>query len=224
MFTRCPNCLAEQTLTVEQLRITRAITYCPHCASHFDALEQLSARAMAAPETEPAPPQEPTSATDTPSVLPWEKPTAIASPHWRSGVYGGVLLLIGQLGYFHSHAISNNATVRRLCQPLRCPLPPYRNAAELAVIHNVLEPLASHGYLFKALVNNQAAFSQAYPTIVLTLQDYGGNTVAQRRFKPEDYLLNPQNALIRPDATVELSLHIAPTTETVGGYTFDLTY
>ncbi|MDD5271616.1 MAG: DUF3426 domain-containing protein [Methylovulum sp.] len=226
MFTRCPNCNHPQPLTVEQLRVSRAILYCPHCAIHFDALELLDEEPASETLAVPIRPEPPPAnvESDTPIILPWEQSTAIANPHWRTGVLLGVLLLVGQLLYFNSTAISRNHTLRRLCQPLRCPLPVYQNAAELAIISNALEPLPDQGHLFRLLISNQAAFAQAYPLIDLTLQDYGGNAIAQRRFAPHDYLFNATTATIAPEASVELRLHLAPTTQTVGGYTFDLTY
>ncbi|MFZ2449635.1 MAG: zinc-ribbon and DUF3426 domain-containing protein [Methylovulum miyakonense] len=253
MFTLCPNCSQQQELTAEQLRVTRAILYCPRCGIHFDALEQLSdtrhdARLASSGEglsgSTPIPPfapvQEPSnrhghkagafsgryrlSGPDSPAMLPWEQARQVANPHWRSGVLAGLLLLAGQLLYFHGNGISQNHLLRRFCQPLKCPLPAYQNAAELAIVGNALEPLPDHGHLFRVLVINQAAFAQTYPEIDLTLQDYEGNAIAHRRFRLKDYLLNPEAASIQPDAMVELRLHIAPATQNVGGYTFDLAY
>ncbi|MDD2722501.1 MAG: zinc-ribbon and DUF3426 domain-containing protein [Methylovulum sp.] len=164
------------------------------------------------------------SEADTPISLPWEQARQAPSPHWRTGALLGGLLLLGQLLFFHGHAISQNLMLRRFCQVLVCPLPTYQNANELAIVSSVLEPSPDGGQLFKAIIINQADYPQTYPNIDLSLQDYAGNMLARRRFRPEDYLLDSKTAVIKPDATVELRLHIAPTTPTVGGYTFDLTY
>jgi hypothetical protein len=241
MFTRCPNCKHTQELTVDQLRLTRAIVFCHQCASNFDALEQLSETcperqspqdgqqqtpALTPVESTSSVPTESDNPTgsDSTGFLPWETPPPASSPYWRTGALAGLLILAGQLLYFHGHALSQNPTLRRLCQSLRCPLPIYQNAAELAIVTSTLEPLPDHHQLFKALILNQANFEQAYPLIDLTLQDYLGNAVAHRRFAPQDYLLNPTAATIKPNATAELRLHIAPTAQTVSGYTFELTY
>jgi|GEM_PF-378650 len=161
---------------------------------------------------------------DKPINLPWEQARQAPSRHWRTGVFVGGLLLCGQLLFFHGNAISQNLALRRFCQSLDCPLPIYQNANELAIVSSVLEPLSDGSQLFKAIIVNQAEYPQAYPNIDLSLQDYAGNALARRSFRPEEYLPAPNNAAIKPDATEELRLHIAPATQTVGGYTFDLTY
>jgi hypothetical protein len=222
MFTRCPNCYQKQQLTVEQLRVTRAIMSCPACAIPFDALELLS-------ETDPDGRRDaPKPTIDIPIELPWEKPPQLSSPHWRSGAMAGLVLLMVQLLYFNSGDLSQNTKLRhnaaRFCRPLGCRLPAYKNADELGIVHSSLDLLPNQSHLFKALIMNQAAFDQPYPNINLKLLDYNGGPFAQQTFRPQDYLFNPQAATMAPDANVELKLNIAPTATAVGGYTFDLTY
>lgn len=235
LFTRCPNCHQKQQLTAEQLRITRAIFYCPHCALAFDALEQLSDTDPDAKDSPELPidsardaktvsTDSPTDVGDAPATLPWERPARVANPHWKTGVWLGLLALAGQLMYFHGGVIGKNTTLRRWCLTLGCPLATYQNANELAIVQSALEPLPDQGHLFKATITNRAAFTQAYPAIDLILLDYAGNAIARRRFRPDDYLINPKASAIAPEAAVELRLHLAPTNLAVGGYTFDLTY
>ena len=221
MFTRCPNCQQKQALTVGQLRTTRGILHCSHCAIDFDALELLN-------EFDPDPVVA-ISLSDDDMDLPWEtaKPQTGAEK-WLIGVVIGVCLLLGQWLYFEGGAALQQVEVRKrlipLCKALACRLPTYQNADALATLRSSLDTLPNQTHVFAAAIHNQAEFSQAYPKIELTLLDYNGQAFGRRLFRPEDYLFNASGALILPDTTVELNLVIAPTATPVGGYHFNLIY
>ncbi len=234
MFTQCPNCKQKQSLTVEQLRNSKAIVHCPHCAIMFDALELIS-------ETTPDTPKKNLPrfgahrdkpggiAKAAPQNLPWENHVPHGKTYWRSGAFLGLFMLSTQAVYFEGYALSQNVSVRpsleRLCRHLKCQLPIYQNLGELTVIHGALNPLADKNYEFRAIINNQAAFSQRYPNINLTLLDYIGKPFTHRIFGPQDYLSQPsKTTAMAANATLDITLHIAATKNLIGGYTFDLSY
>lgn len=234
MFTQCPNCHQKQSLTVEQLRSSKAIVHCPHCAIMFDALELIS-------ETTPDNPKEnlprfgthqdkPSGiAKAAPQNLPWENPVPHGKTYWRTGVFLGLFMLSTQAVYFEGHTLSQNLSVRpsleKLCQHLNCQLPAYQNPDELTVLHGALNPLVDKNYEFRAIINNQAAFAQPYPNISLTLLDYTGKPFTHRIFAPQDYLPQPSKTIaMAADATLNINLPIAATKNLIGGYTFELTY
>ncbi len=219
MFTQCPNCHQKQSLTVEQLRNSKAIVHCKHCAIMFDALELIGETPTIPTEEEIRPLQ----------GLPWEKAASPGKTYWRTGVFLGLLALITQATYFEGYALSQNLSVRpsleKLCQHLNCQLPAYQNPDELTVLHGSLTPSSDQNYAFRAIINNQAAFAQPYPNIKLTLLDYTGKPFTHRIFAPQDYLPQPSKTIaMAADATLNINLPIAATKNPIGGYTFELTY
>lgn len=217
MYTRCPNCHQKQSLTVAQLRVTRAIVFCKKCLTQFDALELLC-------ESE----QEETGVPLNSEVLPWEKEARPQNPYWRIGLVFSVLLFVGQVAFFEGDALARSEKLRpgleTLCRQLGCRLPAYKNSDELAIMQHSFSPLPDRTYLFRMIVNNQAAFMQPYPNIALTLLDYNGMPFTHRLFRPQDYLFSAATASIAADDTADIRLSIAATDTAIGGYRFDLTY
>ena len=213
MFTRCPNCRQQRSLTAEQLRVSRAIVFCRRCSIKFDALELLSDTAS-------------DEVGDIPlaTVLPWERQRR--SPYWKLGLAIGIVLLLAQIVYFEGNALTQNTRLRpglaTLCRDLGCRLPDYKNPDEL-IVRGTLTPSGQH-YVVTGLINNQAAFAQAYPDIKLTLLDYSGNPFAHRVFQPRDYAasITAAKPVINAGATLAIHLDIAATQNPIGGYTFDI--
>ena len=160
----------------------------------------------------------------------WDYEIVSDNSYWRTGLIIALLLLVGQIVYFEGATFTRNPAFRphleKICQQLGCRLPAYKNPAEFALLQSSLSYLSDHRQLFRVVVNNQAAFAQPYPNLELTLRDYAGNPFARRIFLPQDYLSKEQAAtsVIRPDATVEISLNITAPKTIVGGYTFELIY
>ncbi|MGZ8227729.1 MAG: zinc-ribbon and DUF3426 domain-containing protein [Methylococcaceae bacterium] len=220
MFTRCPNCQKLQSVTVEQLRSSRAIVFCRHCSINYDALELLSEAAL--DNTEQRPSTEP---------LPWEKSHSATtnSNYWQPGVFLCLLLLIGQIVYFEGYSISQHIKFRpvleKVCQQIYCQLPAYKNLHDIAVLHSSFTPLPDRNYKLNAVISNQSPFRQNYPIIDLTLLDFTGQAFTHRLFTPAEYL--SETAITEPmptDAEIALSLKIAATQISIGGYTLELTY
>lgn len=218
MFTRCPECLNTQAVTPEVLRSGRGMVRCDRCASMFDALSTLS-------ETETQ-----AIANVQPEAELWtEKKAAGRTGYWRSGFFAAMALLCVQGLYFEGDRVLQNPKVRpaleKLCGVLHCPLPDYRNLAELTVLHNSFSQLPNRHYAFKLVLNNDAAFSMRYPAIGLTLLSYDGQPFAYRLFKPNDYLAGkPENERIAANSAAEIGLEIAEPKTKIGGFHFDLSY
>jgi predicted Zn finger-like uncharacterized protein len=217
MFTKCPNCQKTHPLTLEQLRASRGILRCNGCSETFDALELICETES---EAVPSPIQQ----------LPWNRENSGTSIHWRGGLIFGLLFFIGQLVYFEGHAFSQASTFRpvleKICAQLNYRLPAYKNLDEFTVLQGSLSELPDHALLFRTVINNQAAFTQTYPNIKLTLLDYTGKPFTHRVFSAKEYL--PKDSVTTPvmipDATTEISLKIATPETKVGGHTFELTY
>jgi len=206
-----------QPITTKQLRDRRAIVFCDNCLVKFDALELLS--------------NEDNSLADFPDIaeMPWEQQPAISWPYWKHGVVAAALVLAIQIACFEIGNVIQNPAIRpaleKLSRFVNYPLPVYKNPDELSIMQSAFTPLADGNYAFKCVINNQAAFTQNYPNINLSLQDYTGQTFTHRTFHPQDYLSEPVVASkIAPDATIEISLTIAAPKTSVGGYNFEITY
>jgi hypothetical protein len=138
-----------------------------------------------------------------------------------------LLILGGQILYFEGDKLSKKPIIRlsleRICEQLNCKLPAYANLDEFVILQSSLSALPEHNQLFKATINNRAAFAQPYPNIELALLDYSGDPFTHRIFQPQDYL--PETLIklvVQPDASMVISLNIATLKTKVGGYTFKL--
>lgn len=217
MFTRCPECLTTQAITPEVLRSGRGMVRCERCAAMFDALSTLS-------ETETQ-----AVAEVQPEAELWAEKKAAGSRYWWSGFFAAAGLLFLQGLYFEGDRVLQNPKARpaleKLCGMLHCPLPDYRNLAELTVLHNSFSQLPNRHYAFKLVLNNEAAFSMRYPAVGLTLLSYDGQPFAYRLFKPDDYLAGkPEIERIAANSAAEISLEIAEPKTKIGGFHFDLSY
>ncbi len=172
--------------------------------------------------TDPSPDED---TEDEDSFL-FEKAPQKGKPIW-TWAFSSCLLLLGfQIYYFEGYGLTQNTTVRpwleNICKPLKCQLPAYKNLDEFTILHGSFEPTANRNhYIFKAVFVNQSEFKQNHPSIKLTLQNFNGQTTAERVFRPQDYLKNGQNQ-IKPEQSVEIIMNIVTPSEKMGGYSFEL--
>ncbi|MGZ8192632.1 MAG: zinc-ribbon and DUF3426 domain-containing protein [Methylobacter sp.] len=216
MFTQCPDCKNTYSLTVAQLRTSRGMMSCRNCSAMFDALEFIS-------DTEAAGP----SKTISTKPLLSERRKAPGRGYWNAGLVIGWVLFIAQLIYFEGFSFSQHPAFRpwlvKICEQINCALPAYKNPDEFAVLHGSFIPLSNQAIEFRAVINNQADFSQVYPDLKLTLFNYTGKPFAQRVFRPLDYLpAASASKSLAADETVEINLNIAAPKTKIGGYTFEL--
>ncbi|MDD5579242.1 MAG: zinc-ribbon and DUF3426 domain-containing protein [Methylobacter sp.] len=215
MFTQCPSCQKTYPLTVEELRAGRGMMSCRNCSARFDALEFIS-------ETAAGP-----SKIIFSSPLIWEQKKASGTVYWNAGLIIGLVLFIAQIGYFEHFSFSQNPAFRpwliKICGQIKCVLPAYEKPDEFAVAHGSLVPLPHQAIAFRAVITNQAAFTQAYPDLKLTLFSYTGEPFARRTFRPLDYLPAASGSkFMASDETAEIGLNIAAPKTKTGGYTFEL--
>lgn len=214
MYTQCPECKTQHTIDTEQLRSTRGMLKCRECATMFDALEFIS--------------EQPLSESQEPKrseFLPEERLTDNSSTSiWRAGFGLGLVLLIGQFIYFERYRLSQNPALRpwltQICRNLGCQLPDYKNVQEISILGGSLEARDSHSFRFKAVIVNQAHFSQPYPDVRLTLVNFTGEPFAERIFSAADYL--PSTDQLPADESAEIILDIAAPHRKIGGYNFKL--
>ena len=107
---------------------------------------------------------------------------------------GLLLLLIAQASWFHYEELVKYPKIAALyelaCQELGCELPALSNISK---IENGNLVVRSHPTIFNALIietiiTNQAKFEQAFPDISLSFSNINNQAIAQRLFKPSEYL------------------------------------
>jgi predicted Zn finger-like uncharacterized protein len=105
-----------------------------------------------------------------------------------------LLLLAAQASWYHYEKLAKYPKVAALyefaCQHLGCTLPELSDVSKITSRGLVVK---SHPTVFKALIietvmTNQAAFDQPFPDISLSFSDLNNNIIAQRLFRPHEYL------------------------------------
>jgi hypothetical protein len=105
-----------------------------------------------------------------------------------------VLLAAVQLVWLRFDDLAENPATRplvqRACDVLGCALPVRRDAEAIRSQRLVVRshPDRENGLRVDAVIVNRAAWPQAFPEVELRFSDIGGELVAARRFRPEEYL------------------------------------
>jgi len=122
-----------------------------------------------------------------------------------------------QLVLFKSTAFANTFPALQpllvsMCQNLPCRYTGNHNRKLIKIVSRDvrLHPKIKGALLISATVANQASYTQPYPTILLKFTDLTGATVAQRYFKPTEYLglLNKPFALMPSKKPIQLNIEI----------------
>ena len=148
-------------------------------------------------------------------AAPDETPARTASwPRWLAVVALAVLLLAQSLYAEHESLAASRQWrpwLATLCAGLACELPAWHEPAALHILSRDVRPHPSveGALLISASFRNDAAWAQAWPDLQLTLSDLNGQTIAQRRFKPSEYLgLSVKGQGIDAGQTASISLEV----------------
>ena len=189
-------------------------------------LHPLRYRHRAPPKTPASPvPEEPAPNDDVPSLIrnDLEPQTEVSQGrHWISAGMGfGLilmsLLLVGQYFYFHRNEYAGNPTLSTLlttaCEWLNCSIEPFRDVDQIDLISRNIysHPNVSHALVITATLANQAPLPQPYPLIQVSLTNLQGQTMAARRFQPNEYLNQPHipDTMMQPGKPIHVSLEVA---------------
>lgn len=79
---------------------------------------------------------------------------------------------------------------QQVCAVLRCQLPMQRDVSTLALVSRDIRPHPSvaNALIISATLRNQAADTQPFPVIRITLSDLDDQRIAMRRFRPGEYV------------------------------------
>jgi hypothetical protein len=80
--------------------------------------------------------------------------------------------------------------LERVCQRIDCQLQQKTDLGNIELLSRDVRshPTHNNALLITATFINRAAFEQPYPDVGLVLSDLGGNVIAQRQFRPQEYL------------------------------------
>ena len=73
----------------------------------------------------------------------------------------------------------------------------------------ILTPNIEKALMVNAVITNSAAISQGYPTLLVSMSNIRGQTVAQRYFKPDEYLsADTEYVLMESGKLISINLEI----------------
>jgi len=125
--------------------------------------------------------------------------------------------LLGQLAFFRSSQLVDKVPalrpmVEKFCNTAPCIYSGPRDVNQIKLVSRDirLHPKVDNALLISATFINRASFKQAYPDITITLSDLSGAMVAQRQFKPAEYLgrLNSPFLLMSSGKPVQIALEV----------------
>ncbi|MCB1599617.1 MAG: DUF3426 domain-containing protein [Lysobacterales bacterium] len=118
---------------------------------------------------------------------------------WWFGSFILALTLGGQIGYAERERLLEDDRVRplldRACEQFNCRLPMRTAVDEIRLVSREVRPHpdAPKALLISASMVNDAAFTQRFPVVEVTLSDLGERAIASRRFRPEEYLAEAES-------------------------------
>ncbi len=127
------------------------------------------------------------------------------------------MLLLAQLAYFRSSQLVDRVPamqfmVEKFCNKVPCVYSGPRDVSQIKLQSRDirLHPKVDNALLISATFINRASFKQPYPNITITLSDLSGAMVAQRQFKPAEYLgrLNSPFLLMPSGKPVQIALEV----------------
>lgn len=192
MYTSCPACKRQFRILARQLSAAGGTVKCGFCGEQFNALlflsDTSSADAGLATENElPEVLREPAPARSK------KKP----SWGWTAGAIFLVLVFVSQLFWFNRDQVLSKwpelrQWVQAACQKLNCVVVrEYRTSDIKLISRDVrLHPRYDDTLLVNATMSNSSDTIQPYPDIQFALFDTSGRMIAEREFRPEEYLDN----------------------------------
>jgi predicted Zn finger-like uncharacterized protein len=133
---------------------------------------------------------------DDPLQLDWQKPR----PRWGLRLLWMLLVLIvmgalaGQYVYYHFDELARQDKYRpvfqALCPQVGCKVPAKVDIKLLKSSNLVVRnhPEFQGALVVDAIIYNRASFAQPFPLLELKFSDASGQVIANRRFKPAEYL------------------------------------
>ncbi len=196
MYTQCSNCGAVFRVNMKELTVAQGQLRCGECDSVFNAMDTLSTTLPKKKNFVDSKEE----LIDPDALTPqYARPKSNKKSHFFQllSVFVLLSLLIAQFLYTNKHWF--NSTLKRSPEKIHM------------ISRNIIShPNNSGVLLISASIENQADYAQPYPYVEVTLLDNKKNTIALRRFKPEEYLQHySTNDLLQPKKQASLQLTIS---------------
>jgi predicted Zn finger-like uncharacterized protein len=146
---------------------------------------------------------------------------------WGAGILALLLLLVVQVVYYLRYELVADPRyqqqVLNLCRLLPCDEQRFHSPQQVRLTErNVFtHPTRDHALLISGRLVNQAPFAQRPPLLRISLSDLQGNLIADRLFKPEEYLTDPDIQRLPPGRAIPFRLEIFDPDEKALTYEFD---
>jgi predicted Zn finger-like uncharacterized protein len=207
MQTECPTCKAIFRVQKEQLKQADGLVRCGQCESIFNGYDHLLKNRD--------------KVAHTPEMLKRmllgrEETTPAATIGWSLTITVATLALLLQIAYIQREWLVSQppfgSYVESACLKMPwCTLQPKRDLNQLQMVsRNVYShPNIDKALMINAVITNIAQFPQPYPTLLVSMSNVRGQIVAQRYFKPGEYLqLNNVQSLMEPGKAIPVSVEV----------------
>ena len=218
METNCPHCSSHYRVTDNQLQAALGRVKCGECGMVFNALQSLKSFDGELPLNYRAPaPNKPAKPNTQQSVPTADTLAEELSLH--KAMYGherhsiahfapflwflGILLLIvvgiAQAVYYQRYTLIDKPRFQQqvltLCELVPCGNAGFSSIRQIKLLErNVFtHPVTSGALMVTGSFVNQAPFEQKLPNMLVSLFDIQGNLIANRVFKPGEYLQTEKN-------------------------------
>ena len=239
METTCDQCNSRFRLTEAQLRQAYGQVRCGKCGAVFNALLALKNYEGELPpgylerQLDRSLDEAPYATTDTTEVISEAEARRQLSLH--EAMYGserrsffsmgplswfiGILLLsalgVAQAIYYQRYQLIEDPRFQQqvinLCQMLPCAESQFSSTEQIRLLErNVFtHPVASNALMVTGSFVNQAPFPQKMPELLISLFDVKGKLIANRLFKPSEYLLQDRNrSVVEPQIPIQFRLEM----------------
>jgi len=246
MQTECPHCHTIFRVQTSDLESADGQVRCGHCLAIFSANDPLNvingsaqeASVETIEESSNIFPEEEIEHTVA-DVIPPELRAETRKTKPRFGFIGNTILAIAilasiaagfaQYAYYNRASLVKIAELRpwleKACAYANCTLPQPKDTKQfLLSSKNIFtHPNVENALMVSATIVNQASFTQDYPIIELRFANVRGETIAARRFKPDEYLHIPKDQISKmlPDTPVSFILEIKDPGSEMVSYEFD---
>ena len=111
-----------------------------------------------------------------------------------------------------AHQDSRRPWLENMCSVIGCEVPAYRNLKKIAISNRDMRshPDDPQGLQLNALLTNKGQWHQQLPELDLSFSDIKQQVIAQRTFKPEEYLRDKGllNKMMKPGLPVQIQLEL----------------
>ncbi|MCP4493834.1 MAG: DUF3426 domain-containing protein [Gammaproteobacteria bacterium] len=240
METRCPNCSARYRVTDNQLQAALGQVKCGECGMVFNSLQSLKSYEGKLPANYQPPVimvpsqagSKPPSELSLHEAMYGHKHNSLAhfAPLlWFIGIMLLVVAGIAQVIYYQRYQLIKNPDFQQqvltLCELVPCGESGFSSISQIKLLErNVFtHPVTPNALMVTGSFVNQASFEQKPPNMLVSLFDTKGSLIANRVFKPGEYLQNAKDQKFLPgNKPVQFRLEIVDPGTDALTYEFEL--